>query len=560
MADMFPAPLPDWVREDPKRGAEVDVYEALERSLPNSYKVFYSFSWVSRKRDGRAWDGESDFVIAHPNGILLLEVKGGAIDRDPRTGKWTSTDRHGQKWNIDPLTQTRDGKYALISKLKSLPAWEGRFVEIGHAVAFPDTTPRNQILPGDMPREIVLFNDDLASMKEKVEGVYRYWAGKDQLRPIGAAGVELLRGVLSPTLRLPRLLAADLRDEDRQIVDLTQHQFLVMETLRWVKRVGIAGCAGSGKTLLAVEKAKRLADEGRETLLVCYNRPLAQFLKSQLPRDSNPTVCTFHEFCALRAAEAGLGLADPETPGLPRSFYEQLMPLTLMEALEARPNRRFDAIVVDEGQDFLSTWWNAVEMANGEGTDGILYVFYDDHQIVFRKACASLPKGLVPVALDKNLRNTVPICTLAGAFYRGDGMDAGGPTGREVELVEVTASSDAIERGLTRALHQLCRDHGIQPNNIAILTGIDPKESVLHRRKSLGEFALARATDRADKAVIFESIARFKGLERPVVILIELETILEDAERLYIGLTRARLHLIIMGQPRTIALMKKTCG
>lgn len=93
---MYPAGLPESIRSDPKRAAEVQVYEALCESLPNDFHVFYSFCWVSKLRDGRALDGEADFVVAHADkGILVMEVKGGKVAYGGSSGRWTSADRNG---------------------------------------------------------------------------------------------------------------------------------------------------------------------------------------------------------------------------------------------------------------------------------------------------------------------------------------------------------------------------------------------------------------------------------------------------------------------------------
>lgn len=556
MAEMFPSPLPTWVRQDPKRKAEVRVYDALETQLPNSFKVFYSFSWVARRTDGRAWDGESDFVVAHANGILLIEVKGGGIDRDARTGVWTSTDGRGERHVINPLQQVKNGKFALQSKLKETPAWDNRWVEICHAIAFPDTASRPTALAPDMPREIVIFNDDLTDMGQKIEAIYSYWVASNKVRPIGKDGVEILRNVLSPTVQLPRLTAAVLWEEDRQILELTKQQFLIMEAMRWVKRVKVAGGAGTGKTMLAIEKVKRLVDEGRRTLFLCFNRPLADFLRTQAGTSDRLTVSTFHQFCYQQAVDAGHGLADPNSTNLPQSYFEQEMPLALMEALDARPQARFDAVVVDEGQDFRSSWWTAIEMANVETTEGTLYVFYDDNQRLYRAAAAALPSGLVALVLEKNLRNTVPIFNLARPLYRGGPMETGGPAGRPVEWTEVPSARGAIENALQRTLHDLHVVKGIPLQDIAVLTGCDAAHSCLRSKRTLGEYQIGSLADTSKDVVVLETIRRFKGLERPVVVLVELETVTTDAELLYVGLTRARLHLVVIAQTATISLLR----
>ncbi len=62
-------------------------------------------------------------------------------------------------------------------------------------------------------------------------------------------------------------LGAALAEDECRILALTEEQFSVLDTLARLRRVAVSGGAGTGKTLLALEKAKRLAGEGFETLL-----------------------------------------------------------------------------------------------------------------------------------------------------------------------------------------------------------------------------------------------------------------------------------------------------
>jgi hypothetical protein len=121
-------------------------------------------------------------------------------------------------------------------------------------------------------------------------------------------------------------------------------------------------------------------------------------------------VTNFHDFCYQTGCKAGMTLVDPSDPSQPAPYYEEQLPQALLHALEALPDERFDAIVVDEGQDFLETYWVALQFALSDPDDGILYVFYDDNQRLYR---GGIPTGLVPIHLDQNLRNTRTIHTLA---------------------------------------------------------------------------------------------------------------------------------------------------
>jgi ATP:corrinoid adenosyltransferase len=408
MALMFPRPLPEETRRDAGRAAERLLYDFFERLLPATVRVFYRFAWLAKRRNAGARDGETDFLIAEPDrGLMVLEVKGGGIARDGQTGRWTSTSRTGDVYDIkDPVEQTRKAQYALRDKLASIPAWREARVRIVRAVAFPDCKDPGQPLAADLPREMTVYADDLRYLPEKIDAIFRFWGDREGGdHHLAAHLLTLLEQILAPTFQLRLPLGSSISDDDRQIVELTAQQF---DVLKWVarnRRVAVSGGAGTGKTMLAVEKAKRLAVEGYRTLLTCFNIPLAAYLRESVGPLERLTVTNFHDFCYQTGCKAGMTLVDPSDPSQPAPYYE-----ALLHALEALPDERFDAIVVDEGQDFLETYWVALQFALSDPDDGILYVFYDDNQRLYR---GGIPTGLVPIHLDQNLRNTRTIHTLA---------------------------------------------------------------------------------------------------------------------------------------------------
>ena len=138
---MFPEHETSEMRADPRRSGEVRTYRALANSLSDEYSVFYSVPWRGRTRSGQTRDGESDFVILHPElGLLVLEVKGGEISHDPRSGKWISTSVQGRNYEIkDPFRQAETSKYNLIELLRALPELAHSFLPAVHGVVFPDS-------------------------------------------------------------------------------------------------------------------------------------------------------------------------------------------------------------------------------------------------------------------------------------------------------------------------------------------------------------------------------------------------------------------------------------
>ena len=122
--------------------AEARVYRSLRDNLPDDYVVLFQVGWILRQEGERARDGETDFLICHPDkGCLCVEVKGGGVGFDAATGEWSSIDRHGRKHKIkNPIDQALKAKYSVRSKLDEHPRWRAFSlgnVLLGHAVLFP---------------------------------------------------------------------------------------------------------------------------------------------------------------------------------------------------------------------------------------------------------------------------------------------------------------------------------------------------------------------------------------------------------------------------------------
>ena len=367
MATMFPTPLPAAVATDPGRDAERRVYDTLARLLDPEHAVFYSVAWLTRATGPAARDGEADFVIAHSDlGVLVLEVKGGQIGHDQMSGEWHSTDRRDHRHAIrDPFAQATSSHHALEAKLMEHPVIRRFYVRIGHGVVFPDSAnPHRPLMPNAEPA-ITVFAEDLDHIDACVRRMFDYWAGSMGRALAPAPGfVQAVTDLLAPRFELPRSLGATIKGDDRELLRLTEDQFRVLDMLSRQRRVAVSGGAGTGKTMLALEKARRLAAEGLEVLLTCYNRPLANYLRQAAGPCERLTIANYHTLCWDMAKAAGNPFPDTSVADPPPGFYERILPEALLAALDTLP-RRFDAIVVDEGQDFLDTWWDPAHALAG---------------------------------------------------------------------------------------------------------------------------------------------------------------------------------------------------
>lgn len=549
---MYPTPLPEAVLADEKREGERKVYAALGARLDASYLVFYSVAWLSKSAGGAARDGEVDFVVAHPDrGALLLEVKGGRVGRDGLTGKWRSIDYYGHVHPIhDPFAQVMASKHALLHKLQEHPAISKGFIGLGHGVVLPESKNPHQPLAPDAPPEITLFEDDLERIERRVDGMFDFFSGDvlGRMRP-AAEFVPALTQMLAPTFELRQPLGPMLVRDDRELLRLTEEQFGVLDMLARQRRVAVSGGAGTGKTVLALEKARRLAAEGLEVLLTCFNKPLAEFLRRSAGDVPRLTIANFHQFCYQMAQDAGLQLPHAEAGAQATEFFNATLPDALFTALERLP-RRFDAIVVDEGQDFLESWWAPLELCLADPAGGILYVFHDDNQQVYRRV-SSFPARMSEIVLRENLRNTRRIHAVTTKFYRGEPLRARGPEGREIECV-CAETPAAMVKAVSGILHRLVREEGVPPGDVAVLYGASADG--LKRGDRIGSFWTTTDQYEEPAKVLLDSIRRFKGLERKVIVLAGIDNLPTEDEQalLYVGSSRARTYLAVVARQETM--------
>jgi len=540
MARMYPDPI----NPETKSNAERRLYAAFRDELGDDYTVFHSVAWQSLDKHRRARDGETDFVIAHPQrGILVLETKGGATCYDPGTGKWTSTDSDGQAHIIsDPFGQAKDSKYILRGQLKVMLNMPLRQICVGHAVAFPDVVVGPEWLGPDKPREIILDATDLADLSSWVNRVLAYWHGQENQcdATLGKRSMQALVELLGRAWELRPALWGQFVQEQRQLLRLTEQQYQILDVLNRQRQALICGCAGSGKTMLAVEKATRLARQGFHVLLTCFNKNLAADLRLRLQFSTNLDILHFHGLCYKLAQCAGV---LPLEQGDHDAFFSHQLPEAMLQARNAL-EIRYDAVIVDEGQDFQEHWWVPLRKLLHDEENGIFYVFFDDNQRLYVQRSA-FPIAQEPYCLTVNCRNTQRIHQVVAQFYEGaDRPKALGPEGRPVELVFY--SGQRLWPALTTVLHRLNREEKVPPEEIAVLSPLS-QTSRLWADAAFGRALLSDVWPPSPGRVYFGSIYSFKGLERSVIILVEMESWHQDlVPLLYVGCSRAHNHLIVL--------------
>ena len=539
---MYPREL---LAGETKSRGEEKVFAALRDGLTDEWEVFHSASWIARDEGSGALDGEIDFVLCHPDeGILCLEVKGGSVEC--RAGEW-STIRDGVRKRMkDPFTQALDHRYALERKIDDVDGWRGRELLMTHAVALPDVTVHQLVLAPDAPRQILLdrtdVRDGIASAIERVLDFHR--GSREKRRPPGRDGMAMMRELLAPTISLRVPMAEEILDEEAALIQLTNEQSLALARLGRNRRLVVYGCAGSGKTMLAVEHAKRLQRAEQQVLFVCFNRGLAEHLR-RTEGKSGVSFFTFHSLCTHLAHKAKVKLPQYAQGAAPPEYFDEELPDALIDAIGVL-GEQYDAVIVDEAQDLRENWLAALQITLREESRAAIWLFMDDNQRIYHDAFR-VPDGYLSFDLTVNCRNTQAIHREVMKLYSGGIVpEVRGPAGRPMELIH----TEDVRGTVARVLERLCGTEEIAPQDVVVLSSHGWEKSALAAGID-GRWTLTTERGKLGNYVQFSSIRAFKGLESPVVVLCELED-LDDATRdqqLYVGISRAKNHCVIVAPP-----------
>jgi hypothetical protein len=525
------------IPEEPQFGdgqvAEKAVWDALKNSLPDDVVLAHSV----QVRDGRA-EHEIDILVLWPGvGMAAIEVKGGRVSVD--NGQWLQSDRSGVHKIQSPVAQSQGSLHAFKN-------WIGRQLgtpltsRFAYMVSVPYTDiPRDWEMAG-CPRSLVLDKDDTASATDLVRtAIEREGGGASSLAP---AFTERIVRVLKGTLGSEETTPLDPKELEDAQDHLTERQSVLLKATRSLPRIRFIGGAGSGKTWLAIEKARLLCKQGKRVGLFSYNKGISQYLQDRVSnwRHAQPAFTgEFHEYARR------LGVPDGTGP----DYFEKELPQLLKDlAGGLEPQHRLDAIIVDEAQDFAPLWWEALLATTTD--DAEIYAFLDDHQDVYRRwgnpstDGASPLEDLVTIHIDENLRNTRKIADTFKSFA-GDHFTPRGSTGLPVRRVQC-ATGDALN--VAGDCIDALIEEGWVNNQIAMLT--TKERHPIHKEFfESGTTADYWREFHANDSEFYGHVLGFKGLERSVIVLCVngFKDLTRAAEQLYVGLSRARSLLVVVG-------------
>lgn len=557
MATIWPDVPPDSISPT----AEAMVYRALEQRLPDRADAFHSVS-LNVLTDRGARDGEIDFIVVDPErGLLVLEVKGGKeITFDPEHGTWCSIDHGGSRHKIrDPFEQASRNLYMLRTSVQRRGLYRSGELPFpyGYACVFPDTVvPENRPLPLGTPEALCLDGRALEDFDTALGAAHSHWSGKKGGIEDGTWAGPLVDRVLAPGFETESSLQVQIQREKERFLELTEQQASIYnQVLRANRRALVRGYAGTGKTVLAQRRAAELAEAGHETLFLCFNRLLADQLGQELSEVSGLTVATFHEMADLLAGTVD-ALTFPDEPV--QQFWDEGAADLLLDAVGATATR-YDAIVVDEAQDFRETWWLPIRQMLAD--DGYFYVFYDPEQNVYDTNLEPLDEISVRVPLVKNCRTTRAISQFLRELADLDELEDADHVA-EGEAVETFAYERREEQIsiLERILRNLKQDVGLSSSEIMLLSPFRREKSVLGDRLAGYHIEPYRLEDPSEDTLYHSTVLGFKGLDATAVVLFDVaaDHVASREPHVYVGCSRAENLLFVLHEEPRGFLYNKT--
>jgi hypothetical protein len=527
-----------------RSNAEVKVFRLMnDTACDDTWAGYHSLN--CSEHDYKKW-AEIDFLVVRPDVVLVLEVKGGRVQC--RGGEWTFTDRHGRSRTSSegPYQQARSAMYALRSLLADryrLPSITSTRVPFGFGVVFCDLdwdvdTP-------ECPAAITADRLDVvdpARFRAYLDRLASYWKGKQgAARRLTSAELKELRLQLRPDLDVYPPLRQRMGDAMADMQRLTDEQYDRLATIEHNDRTVVTGGAGTGKTFLLVQYARRCIAKGLTVQVVVHSAVLAAFLATCLPESAVAVAC--------------------------------------LDALTSRKGPPADVLLVDEGQDLMT--WAAIERLSSVvrgGIDAGRWCWFMD---VNNQAGVSgafdpevndyllngLPSGKpTRSVLLRNCRNTKEIVRYVQLW-----------TGADIGITEVSGHGDLprlVEKDaedLPAALAASIRTvlgHGARPGDLGVVfddDGDDSGRDIIEqlpldvRSYMLHLDPVIVAHDLGGR-IVWGSASRFKGLERPIIFVVALDSRPEgtDAPQFYVAVTRANYALTVLASPRRASGIRAT--
>lgn len=527
--------IPDKPGNVPEGSREDEMFASLS-NLPDDYYVFHSFMIISNS-EGIQRESETDFVVFHPEkGILCIEAKAGHVYCN--NGVWYYGSgipmKHGgpfrqadsNKWKLQRLFEDR-GMYSIWDKCKVL-----------HAVWFPSVSKSelNGIqFPADSDRSITLTEESLNNIENDIERIFRIDLPSEVETSLSKRDTtKILENILCPSFDLVPSMVSELGIKRNAFNRLLREQTNILNFLDEQPYAVIHGPAGTGKTMIALEKARRHAENGEKVLFLCFNTFLKDYLREHYSRD-NIAYYTIDGFaCAFCNTEiANYPLFQEQ---LEQAYYDGSFP--------------YKHIIIDEGQDFGQERIEEMDIIDtletiilSDEIQGTFYLFYDKNQLVQgRKIPEYISDSDCKLSLYRNCRNTenIAITSMRPLGKNGSPKLFEGCVKGESPKVFISELVEKQKEFIDQTLIQLAEK---KIKDVVILT-CETEDSEFSKKYCANGKYLCNGT-----IYRFTTCRKFKGLEADAIILIDVtRKTLQKAKSFvfYVGASRARFFLSII--------------
>lgn len=536
------------------------------------------------KRNGNDVDREVDCILYHKKyGMLLIECKDGHLSTEESQGTvdgfvWKQGNRIMER---SPVQQVQSVIYPLHDHFSEMfPKEQGsgyNRVRVQWAVCIPEMESMEKIGSNAMQPKRAIFKADLKNyntLERKVKKILEINEASHGGKPfpndiLNDEQFEKLVSFIGcfdePTW--PELW--DMQAEAR--LQPTAIQEMLMESITRNSRIRIEGVAGSGKSLLVQWETRRLVNEGKRVVVLCYNDLLAEEMQRNFKKmgfdDNQVVAASFHKLAGkfVRSAKIkDVPRKEPEDPIAKAEYFEKIANY-FADALKIfkskKGSRLFDALIIDEGQDFENNWLDTSLQLLKDPQNGIVRFFYDPKQTIYRNRSVLGNKtiGSMPVmVLKRGYRSTKKILNwvydVAGIripCYENT------LEGRDVDIRIYSNPEEQID--LLRKEVARLKKKGVEPKDILVVSLHGKSHSALGGLND-SEFQWSDVSDSLDNyAINIVSAYRYKGLDKRVVILTDLEPSKNDpgephsnAHLILVGATRAKDHLVVFKQRRVL--------
>lgn len=506
------------------------MFDALTQ-LTDDYYVFHSFR-ITNVSNSIMFENETDFVIFNPNkGVICLEAKAGHVRYED--GEWRYSSGVAMN-NGGPFQQAQRNKYKLINYLKennmSAISKKCKFL---HAVWFPSITTQDLQkinLPAEAEISIVMTKEALTEPQKFIDGIFETELPNHIETTLSKNETAfLISKVLCPEFDV--FPTSSFENDLKKIVfhRLLKEQTAVLNFLGEQRTAVINGAAGTGKTMVAIEKAKRHAISEENVLFLCYNSELKNFLSYNY----QDKYISYYTIDGLACKLCNTSKPD----------YNKLQ--SVLDDYYINENFPYQHIIIDEGQDFGQDRIEDAEIINtlhdivNDRDFGSFYIFYDQLQLVQGNDIQKYIKDAdCKLTLYRNCRNTENIAktSLKPISQRKFKMMEGSVIGLPATF---RYSSDNIEQSIDNSI-AFFRAEGLKNKDIVIVTCKTESKSALADFIKNGNYK---------NEIKFTTCRKFKGLESDAIILVDVDfQILSDKNALiyYVGASRARLYLQII--------------